>query len=222
MKIKFVSILLSMLIFNGCSPKVLEGTYQTYYEGGVLMAGEILQLDDEQRFFFKHWSDDVSSNKKGGGTYQANNGYLILSFEEIEEEKSMANQSIIPSTEEGKINYEISIYDNENEPLIGVSISLLDVNQQLIEAAVTNIEGRRNLQIEASNQPSKIDISYIGMEGLSLSLNDKQSKKIEITLVEKTKVWKAEDLLKYKYKVRGPYLILEDGERRKRKLKKTF
>ena len=222
MKMKFVSILLSVLICWGCSPKVLEGTYQTYYKGGVLMAGEILQLDDEQQFFLKHWSDDLSSNKKGGGRYHIDDGFLILKFEDLEEEESTATQSNLLPVGEGKLSYEILVQDNEDEPLIGVNISLLDANQKLIKGVVTNVEGRCDLQTDANNPPNKIDVSYIGMEGLSLSLNDKQSKRIEITLVAKTKYWKAKDQLKYKYKTRGSYLILDDGRSRKLKLKKVF
>ncbi len=91
---------------------------------------------------------------------------------------------------------------SDNEPLMGVSVAEIDVNNRIITATITDINGHYVIKIK--NQKNKLSISYVGYIKQTVRI-DKNT--INVELNEKDQTLTAVDIVATKKQSQGGYVI---------------
>lgn len=91
---------------------------------------------------------------------------------------------------------------SDKEPLMGVSVAEIDVNNRIITATITDINGHYVLKIK--NQKNKLTISYVGYLKQTVRI-DKNT--INVELSEKDQTLTAVDIVATKKQSQGGYAI---------------
>ncbi len=196
-----------------CSPKIniTQNTYQSYVESGLLMAGNTVRFYGENQFEFKHWSDNLASNKRGKGKYQIEGNNLILTFEESEKEVNTVTAKTNNSSDSNTFN--MRIQNSNKKPLIGVICAVLDKESNPLAQCATDKNGVCELTLDKLSQAKKIKVTYLGMNEESIDLKGGNAVDFEVTLTQKTKYYPAGTRLIYKVKTQKDVLILKDGDK---------
>lgn len=206
-----IAIIISVGLF-ACFPKNLTGIYSSYVDHGVLMAGYTYTFHPDGSFEMKYWSDNISSNRIGKGTYIVDNRNLLLTFEKTVPKTS--SYAIQKQADSGGLlsRLDIEIQDYEERGLIGVNIIIRDTGGELVANGTTNQSGKCTIYISRTDIPKIIEVSYLGMEGIKIPLPDSGAKVIDIYLSEKTGYIDAGEKRVYRLRLRGDYLNLKSAK----------
>ncbi len=215
---KKIGIIYLFLIFISCSRSTFSaGTYETYAENAVLMVGNTLQLKADKTFDLKHWSDDISGNKKGMGKYEIKGNQLVLNFEDYPNQESGIHQKELSfgSTQDG-YTYQFKVVDKNKKPLLGVNITCYNAENQLISGGTTNVSGTLSMVLSQKKHPHKISLSYLGFEEMEIDLSENPASKVfEVNLAETTRYYKEGEQKTYEFKARkGGLLTLKENGRK--------
>lgn len=198
-----------------CSPQIdiTQNTYQSFVESGILMEGNTIRFYGENQFEFKHWSDNLSSNKKGMGKYQIEGNSLILNFEEPEKEANTVTAKTNDSADSNAFN--MHIQDSNKKPLIGVICAVLDSESNPLAQCATDKNGACQLTIDqlSKAKAKEIKVTYLGMNEESIEVKGGKAMTYGVTLTGKTKYYPAGTRLIYKAKTQKDVLVLEDGNK---------
>jgi hypothetical protein len=206
---RLLIIFILSIVLVGCLPKNLTGIYSSYVDHGVLTAGCTYNFHQDGTFEVKYWSDDISSNRIGKGTYALRNGNLLLNFDDVEPITSSYYSHIIPDEGNEMSKLTFLIKDQSGNPLTGVNIIIQDVGGEFVASGGSQVNGTCTILIPRTDIPKSIKISYVGMEGLEIPFPDSSPRAFEINLVTKTGYIDVGEKRVYRLRTRGDYLNLK-------------
>lgn len=212
----FTSILIGLLyILNlGCSSsQALSGLYKTTKGQEIAFSGTNIEFLSNQRFKLEQWSDDISSNKKGMGTYRIENKQLILNFKAYESlPASTESKFMIPPSANRNIGV-LSILDTKGKPLVGVTIILMDAAEKIVASGVTNKKGYCQIYWSPPHIAQKLAISYIGFNDMEIDIEYNISFKYEVKMSPVFQYYSAGEKLVFQIKRKKDKFILSDDRR---------
>ena len=210
---------LAVISLWGCSQKLVPGKYQSYSDSGILMAGKTITIIDEERFEYQYWSDDISSNRIGQGTYSISGNEIDFDFKDI---KPLANVIEITETIDGaeKQTITMNVSDQNGRPLVGVLIQVSDKNYQPLIQDLTKIGGKYSFEIRPYDLPLTIETDYLGMQPAEIRISDSRSKYLNIRLAELTNYIEKGTSYRFRFKVGKDILTLKNDNKQVDKLKR--
>ena len=214
-------IVMPLLVLSGCVTQQLSGTYTTYSKSGMLMAGRTIDFDRDSSVVFRIWSDDLAGNKEGSGKYSLNGNTLIITFDEPVIHKTVVNEILTDKSDNNSHSIRIETFDKlSRKPLVGVTLSLMNTQTRSTTYGVTDAEGLfDSFTIPAGEDTLLLKTSYLGMREVEHGFTSTSSMEIEIQMVHKTNYFKAGEVLKYRYQIKGKKLKLirlyDDGRERR-------
>lgn len=198
----------------GCSQKILKGTYSTPPpEEGILFSGDIYHFFDSNRVEVTHWSDDISSNKFGEGTFVIDGKKLSIAFDNATPRNPFLQEKDIASGNTGITAYSFNLINKKSEPLIGVVISAFDENGNEINYTTSNPHGFAKMEIPSRKKLITINFAYTGFVDIVFESNNTQSKELTIRMPEVRQEYKLGDNLNYKIKLKKEELQLIEGDK---------
>ena len=214
MRIRILMILAITIPFIGCAPKILDGTFKTPPpEEGILFSGDIYHFFDNNRVEVTHWSDDVSSDKYGEGTFVLDGKKLNILFDTVPRRNPFVNEKDTTSGKSGITAYSFNLINRKSEPLIGVVISAFDGNNNEINYTTSNPHGFAKMEIPSRKEIITIKFTYTGFEDVVFESNNKQSKDLTILMPVIRKEYQSGDNLNYKIKLKNNILHLIEGDK---------
>ncbi len=207
-------VLVVVISFCSCSQKVLEGTYSTPPpEEGLLFSGDIYHFFDSNRVEVTHWSDDLSSNKFGEGTFALDGKKLSIEFDDVAPRNPFVQDKDTTSGNADIIAYSFNLINIKSEPLIGVVISAIDGRGNEINYTTSNPHGFAKMEIPSRKEQITINFTYTGFENVVFESKNKQSKELTIRMPENRLEYKSGDNLNYKIKLKKGVLQLIEGDK---------
>ncbi len=166
-------IFLFFLLCVSCSPKVITGLYSTALPGQISFVNQQLKLNEDGTFIYNYASDDLNSNQKGKGKYQLLDRKLILTFESFDAGISLMTKNKASSKFNNVLR--LLVQDLDDRPLVGVSLTLRDLENKLIIRGITNEKGNCVLPWKEGQSPGSIEASYIGFSNFIGAVNQDTS-----------------------------------------------
>lgn len=206
--------LILIVTICSCSQKVLEGTYSTPQpEEGVLFSGDIYHFFDSNHVKVTHWSDDLSSNKFGEGTFTIDGKKLSIEFDNATPRNPFVQEKELTSGKADITAYSFNLINKKSEPLIGVVISAIDGNGNEINYTTSNPHGFAKMEIPTRKELITISFTYTGFDNVVFESNNKQSKELTIKMPAVRQEYKSGDYLNYKIKLKKEELQLIEGDK---------
>lgn len=212
---------LILICLTACAPKPIQGLYQTAAEDKILMAGHRYEFLAGSRFQFQFWSDDISGNKIGQGTYHYDKRELTLDYTDYPAEASHYTSYPLEELDNGKTYYQFDVSDSMSGHLIGVSIQLLDAQGTTLAQGVSDVKGKFSTTISKTQTAKQISFSYLGMTPLQVELTDRMSSGFSVVLAEQRQYIPAGTVETFSYKSTNTQLILKDGQYTKKLVRRN-
>jgi len=188
MKTKLV-IIEMLVILTGCSKNILiPATYVEKHDKNVVrFVNEEYKFKKENKFEYKYWSDDLNSSRYGVGDYKLKKHRLILEFtdESLPKPKSSLIGKVISIADSSQNFYQVQVKTDTGINLPGVTILLINVNNEIITGTATNINGIAEFVFLKKSIPKLLKVSFIGYEDVDFELDHNESLYFEVTLAQK-------------------------------------
>jgi len=208
---QFFPTLLLLLFLCGCQPKSIIGLYSTAQPDVMSFVNQELDLKEDGTFAYRFSSDDINSNKKGKGIYNYAEQKLVLNFKRQEEGLSSVkkNKASLKFTQVLKV----LVQDLDNNPLIGVTLTLRDEKDKIILNGISNEKGYSVLKWKAGQTPNSLEVSYTGFSNLITPLDRDSALDYTISLSHTFRPIPAGTVWEYDTKLRKTRLRLTKEER---------
>ena len=187
-----IFLIIGPILLLGCSTKSITGHFSDS-KNTISFAGAELWLSAAGTFRLNEWSDNyiiqiddngeiVCPDEKGKGIgrfeiiqdsinlFFENNDFITCHLEILESSDNIGQGS----------NYELNIkmLDELSEPFEAATISLIDEQEKVILAGITDSDGNLQLVTKEISKPVEVQISAFGMKSLVLDISTNLGKSV--------------------------------------------
>lgn len=162
---KLTGLLLPSLA--ACAPgRLPSGTYvQARQQGAIGLEGKTLQLADDHIFIYTSWTDNLSGNRYGTGTYQVAGRQLHLRFAaplpiaasaQMQALAAKADTLVLAFVVRGRLAV---------GPVVTIPFAVVtayDKAGKLVAEATTDVQGRAQLRLPLGAQPQQLRAQSLG------------------------------------------------------------
>jgi hypothetical protein len=150
-----------------CAPgRLLSGAYvQVHKPGSIALEGKILCLADDYTFAYNSWSDNLSSNRYGIGTYQVVGQQLRLSFGVSTPAIASAQMQALVARDDTLVLAFVVRGSSAAGPPVAIPwavITAYDRADKVVAVASTDVQGLAQLRLPRSAQPQRLRAESLG------------------------------------------------------------